>query len=56
MKNEIDNSFENIVQGDPTLNFLIREAKFDFDNLDHQVNLRCSAILLAIHKWIENKY
>jgi hypothetical protein len=52
--NEI--SFEDVVQQDPTLKFLIRDAEFDFENLEHQMNIRGAAIVLAISKWLELKY
>jgi len=55
---EYDNkiSFETVVEADPTLKFLIRDAEFDFDHLEHQINVRGAAIVLAIGKWIDINY
>jgi len=55
---EYDNkiSFESVVQADPTLKFLIRDSQFDFDLLEHQVNIRGAAVVLAISKWIDINY
>lgn len=54
MENNI--SFEDVVNSDPTLKHLIRDTQFDFDNLEHQMNIRCAAILIAIDRWIVRKY
>jgi hypothetical protein len=48
--------FENVVQADPTLRFFLREATLDFDKLEHQTNLMGSAVVIAISKWIDQKY
>ena len=48
--------FESVVQSDPTLKYLIRDAEFDFDLLEHQMNIRGAAIVLAIGKWIDLNY
>lgn len=48
--------FESVVEADPTLKFLIRDSEFDFDLLEHQVNIRCAAILIAINRWIDLNY
>lgn len=48
----MNNLFEYIVQNDPTLKFLLREAEFDTENFDHQLDIKCSAILIAINKWL----
>jgi len=55
---EYDNkiSFDSIVDSDPTLKFLIRDSKFDFDLLEHQTRVRGAAIVLAIGKWIDSNY
>ena len=55
---EYDNrmSFEDVVNSDPTLKYLIRDSKFDLENLEHQVNIRGAAILIAINKWIDINY
>jgi hypothetical protein len=49
-------SFENVVEADPTLKFLIRDSQLNFDLLEHQVNLRASALMIAISKWIDLNY
>ena len=48
------NQFETIVQSDPTLKFLIRDAKFDADKLEHQIDIRCAAINIALGKYIDS--
>lgn len=48
--------FEDVVNADPTLKLLIREHEFDYDLLEHQVNIRCAAVLIAINKWIDINY
>lgn len=55
---EYDNhtSFENVVQGDPTLKFFLRDATMDFDKLEHQANVMGSVIVIAINKWIDLNY
>jgi hypothetical protein len=55
---EFDNkiSFDSIVDSDPTLRYLIRDAHFDFDNLEHQMRVRSAAIVIAINKWIDANY
>ena len=45
--------FECIVQSDPTLKYIMRDAKFDFDLLEHQVGIRCAATKIAINKLID---
>jgi len=52
MKNS-SRCFEDIIQADPTLKFLLRESKFDYDLLEHQANIRGSAILIAISKLLD---
>lgn len=49
-------SFDCVVDSDPTLRLLIRDANFDFKNLEHQANVRGAAILIAIGKWINLNY
>jgi len=49
----MNDNFENIVQSDPTLKYLMRDATFDFDLLEHQMRVREAAILIAISKWLE---
>lgn len=49
-------NFDTHINGDPTLRYLIREFKFDYKNLDHQVNVRCAAITIAIGQWLDKNY
>ena len=51
-----DFDFETHINGDPTLRTLLRESKFDYNLLDHQVNVRCGAILVAICQFVDKKY
>lgn len=55
---EYDNkiSFDDIVNSDPTLKYLIRDSEFDFENLEHQMRVRGAAILIAIDRWIVANY
>jgi hypothetical protein len=53
---ENQTSFDTVVEADPTLKYLIRDARFDFDNLEHQMRVRGAAILIAISKWIDINY
>ena len=54
MENNI--TLDNVIDSDPTLRYLIRDAVFDFENLEWQVRLRCAALNIAISKWINLKY
>jgi len=49
-------TLDNVIDSDPTLRFLIREANFDFENLEWQMRVRCAALNIAITKWINLKY
>ena len=46
-------SFDDVVNADPTLKYLIRDNQFNFDLLEHQVNIRGAAVVSAISKWID---
>lgn len=48
----MNDRFENIVQSDPTLRFFLRETTLEYDLLDHQVDVKCAAIMIAINKFI----
>lgn len=52
--NNTNDKFENIIQSDPTLRYFLRETSFDYNNLNNQINLRCSAIKIAIKKYIDD--
>lgn len=52
--NEI--KFEDVVQQDPTLRFFLREAKMDYDKLDHQARVMGGCVVIAIHNWLDLKY
>lgn len=45
-------SIESEITGDPTLRFFLREAKMDFKNLDHQVDIQISCFKLALARWL----
>jgi len=47
---------EDVIQADPTLKFFLRDAKLDFDKLEHQTNIMGSCVVIAIHKWLDLKY
>ncbi len=49
-------TFENVVQADPTLRFFLREAEYDYDRLDWQIQVKGAALVLAIDKWLDLKY
>ena len=48
--------FENVVQADPTLRFFLRETTLDFDKLEHQTKIMGSCVVIAISKWLDQKY
>lgn len=48
--------FEEIVQADPTLKYLLRDAQMSYDLLEHQMNVRGAAIQIAIMKWLNTNY
>jgi hypothetical protein len=49
-------TLDNVIDSDPTLRYFIREATFDFDNLEWQMTVRCAALKIAMAKWINLKY
>jgi len=48
--------FEDVVQADPTLKYLMRDAVLDSDRFEHQIRLRGSAIVIAISRYLDLKY
>ena len=56
MKYSPEIEFEDVVQTDPTFRFFLREAKYDYDKLNWQVQIKSAVILLAIEKWLDLKY
>ena len=52
--NEIE--LEHVIEADPTLKFFLREAKLDFDKLEHQTAIMGSCVVIAINKWLDLKY
>ena len=52
--NEIE--LEHVIEADPTLKFFLRDAKMDYDKLEHQANVMSSCIVIAINKWLDLKY
>jgi len=55
---EYDNriSLESVIEADPTLRFFLREAKLDFDKLEHQTKIMGSCVVIAINKWLDLNY
>jgi hypothetical protein len=53
---ETNLTLDNVIDSDPTLRYFIREANFDFENLEWQMRVRCAALKIAIAKWINLKY
>jgi isochorismate hydrolase len=47
---------DSVIDSDPTLRYLIRDAQFDFDLLEHQMSIRCAALKIAIGKWLDINY
>ncbi len=56
MKYNEEIEFEDVVQGDPTLRFFLREADYSYDRLDWQIQVKGAALVLAIDKWLDLKY
>jgi hypothetical protein len=46
-------SLDAIINNDPTLKFFLRDTKIDYELLDHQVNVKSIAILIAIDKFVD---
>ena len=42
-----------IIDNDPTLKYLVKDAPIDWDN-KHQIDLRFNALMIAICKYITN--
>ena len=51
-----DLAYESHVNSDPTYRFFLREAKFDSNNFEHQLKVKCSVALIAIATFIDKKY
>lgn len=49
-------SLDTIINNDPTLKFFLRDSKIDYALLDHQVNVKCAAISIAIDKFLDINY
>lgn len=45
----------NIINSDPTLKAFIKDNHIDWNN-EHQINLRCKAIEIALWKYLNWKY
>jgi len=56
MKYNPEIQLEDVIQADPTLKFFLREATLDFDKLEHQTNIMCSCVVIAISKYLDLKY
>lgn len=48
-------TLDYIIDNDPTLKFLIKDANIDWFN-QHQVNLRFAALKIALAKLIDRRY
>lgn len=46
---------ESIINQDPTLRFFIYESQFDYNKLDHQVNVTCGALKVALSLFIDQR-
>lgn len=46
---------EHIIQADPTLKMII-ETEIDPKHFDWHVTLKCAAIMIALNKYINQKY
>jgi hypothetical protein len=49
-------TLDNVINSDPTLRYFIKEATFDFENLEWQMSVSCAALKIAMAKWINLKY
>jgi hypothetical protein len=56
MKYSPEITLEYVIQADPTLRYFLREAKFDYDKLDWQIQVKGAALVLAINKFLDLKY
>jgi len=56
MKYSPEITLDDVIQADPTLRFFLREAEYDYDRLDWQLEIKSAAILIAITKWLDLKY
>ncbi len=52
---EID-SFESHINSDPILRYNLREAKLDYNLLDHQVGIQIASFKIALHQYLDKKY
>jgi len=46
---------ENIINSDPTLKMILN-AEIDYKHFEHQVNVKCAAAKIALHKYLNWKY
>lgn len=47
---------ETIIQNDPVLKILCRDAVFNYAQLDHQVSLRIAALKVAFQIYLDKTY
>jgi hypothetical protein len=56
MKYSQEITLEDVIQADPTFRFFLREAEFEYDKLDWQIQVKGAALVLAINKFLDLKY
>lgn len=54
MENNI--SLDTVINDDPTLKYLIRDAEYRPEIFEHQLDIRFGALKVAINKWIHVNY
>jgi len=47
---------ETEINSDPTLRFNLREAKMDYRNLSHQVDIQIANFKIALHRAMHHKF
>lgn len=48
--------FENIINSDQTLKSVLRVYRFDYDKLDTQIEIYKSCFLIALSRYLNQKY
>jgi hypothetical protein len=56
MKYSQEITLEDVIQADPTFRFFLREAEFEYDKLDWQIQVKGAALVLAINTYLNLKY
>ena len=47
-------SIEQEIMSDPTLRFILRESKMSYDLIDHQIDIRKAAFIIALNRHIDS--